>query len=108
MLVSEEMVKTMKPGSVIVDLAAEQGGNCPLTKANEVIEVHGVTLMGHTQSAERAGGRCVEPLCAQPLQFRQPVRRQEDGAASSTSDDEIVKGAADADGGDRAPALQPE
>src|SRR5262245_23911297 len=45
-LVSEEMVKTMKPGSVIVDLAAEQGGHCPLTKANEVIKVHGVTLMG--------------------------------------------------------------
>ena len=47
-LVTEEMVKTMKPGSVIVDLAAEQGGNCPLTKAGEVIEVHGVTIMGYT------------------------------------------------------------
>ena len=47
-LVTEEMVKTMKPGSVIVDLAAEQGGNCPLTKAGEVIEVHGVKIMGHT------------------------------------------------------------
>jgi NAD(P) transhydrogenase subunit alpha len=45
-LVSEEMVKTMKPGSVIVDLAAEQGGNCPLTKANEVTKVYGVTLRG--------------------------------------------------------------
>src|SRR5882762_1783223 len=46
-LVSEEMVKTMKPGSVIVDLAAEQGGNCPLTKPDEVTEAHGVTLMGY-------------------------------------------------------------
>ena len=42
-LVTEEMVKTMKPGSVIVDLAAEQGGNCPLTKPDEVVEAHGVT-----------------------------------------------------------------
>ena len=47
-LVTEEMIKTMKPGSVIVDLAAEAGGNTPLTKADEVIEVHGVTIMGYT------------------------------------------------------------
>ena len=47
-LVTEEMIKTMKPGSVIVDLAAEQGGNTPLTKANEVVAVHGVTIMGYT------------------------------------------------------------
>jgi len=46
-LVTEDMVKTMKPGSIIVDLAAEQGGNCPLTKPDEVVEAHGVTLMGY-------------------------------------------------------------
>src|SRR6266581_3486962 len=45
--VTEDMVKTMKPGSVLVDLAAEQGGNCPLTKPDEVVEAHGVTLMGY-------------------------------------------------------------
>ena len=38
----------MRPGSVIVDLAAEKGGNCACTKADEVITVHGVTVMGHT------------------------------------------------------------
>lgn len=47
-LVNEEMIKSMKPGSVIVDLAGEQGGNTPLTKAGEVISVHGVTIMGYT------------------------------------------------------------
>ena len=52
-LVTEEMVKTMKPGSVIVDLAAEQGGNCPLTKADEVVEAHGVTIMGYTNLPSR-------------------------------------------------------
>ncbi|MBU6472911.1 MAG: Re/Si-specific NAD(P)(+) transhydrogenase subunit alpha, partial [Alphaproteobacteria bacterium] len=52
-LVSEEMVKTMKPGSVIVDLAAEQGGNCPLTRPDEVIEAHGVIIMGYTNLASR-------------------------------------------------------
>jgi NAD(P) transhydrogenase subunit alpha len=45
-LVTEEMVKSMKPGSVIVDLAAEAGGNCPLTELNKTVEKHGVTLVG--------------------------------------------------------------
>jgi NAD(P) transhydrogenase subunit alpha len=47
-LVSEDMVKAMKPGSVIVDLAAAQGGNCPLTEANQTVVKHGVTLVGET------------------------------------------------------------
>jgi NAD(P) transhydrogenase subunit alpha len=38
----------MRPGSVIVDLAAGSGGNCPLTVADEVVERHGVVLVGHT------------------------------------------------------------
>lgn len=46
MLVTEEMVKGMAPGSIIIDLAAEGGGNCELTKAGETIDVHGVTIMG--------------------------------------------------------------
>lgn len=45
-LITEEMVKTMKPGSVIVDLAAEQGGNCELTEAGKVVTKHGVTIYG--------------------------------------------------------------
>ena len=47
-LVTEEMVKSMKSGSVIVDMAAEQGGNCPLTVRDQVVVRHGVTLIGHT------------------------------------------------------------
>jgi len=47
-LVTPEMVMSMKPGSVIVDLAAAQGGNCPLTQANQTIQVHGVTIIGET------------------------------------------------------------
>jgi NAD(P) transhydrogenase subunit alpha len=45
-LITEAMVRAMKPGSVIVDLAAETGGNCQLTKAGETIEVNGVTIIG--------------------------------------------------------------
>ena len=45
-LINDEMVHSMRPGSVIVDLAAEQGGNCTLTKPGEVVEVNGVTIIG--------------------------------------------------------------
>ncbi len=45
-LVTEEMVKAMKPGSVIVDLAVEQGGNCPLSEAGKTVVRHGVTILG--------------------------------------------------------------
>ncbi len=47
-LVTEEMVQAMKPGSVIVDMAAAQGGNCPLTEAGRTVIKHGVTLVGET------------------------------------------------------------
>ena len=47
-LVTEEMVRSMKPGSVIVDLAAPQGGNCPLTVPGQTVVRHGVTLVGET------------------------------------------------------------
>jgi NAD(P) transhydrogenase subunit alpha len=46
LLVTEEMVKGMAPGSIIVDLAAEGGGNCALTKPNQTVTAHGVTIMG--------------------------------------------------------------
>lgn len=47
-LITEEVVKRMRPGSVIIDLAAANGGNCPLTEADKVVIKHGVTLVGHT------------------------------------------------------------
>ncbi|MET1079400.1 MAG: Re/Si-specific NAD(P)(+) transhydrogenase subunit alpha [Pseudomonas sp.] len=50
-LLSAETVKQMKPGSVVIDLAAAQGGNCPLTEADQVVVKHGVTLVGHTNLA---------------------------------------------------------
>ncbi len=50
-LVTEEMVKRMAPGSVIVDLASERGGNCELSKAGEKIFAHGVTIIGYVNFA---------------------------------------------------------
>ncbi len=50
-LLHEETVQLMKPGSVVVDLAAAQGGNCPLTVPDQVVIRHGVTLVGYTNLA---------------------------------------------------------
>lgn len=47
-LITEEVVKNMRQGSVIIDLAAANGGNCPLTEADKVVTRHGVILVGHT------------------------------------------------------------
>ena len=51
LLITEEMVKSMRPGSVIVDLASESGGNCELTKSGETVVVHGVQILGPTNLA---------------------------------------------------------
>jgi NAD(P) transhydrogenase subunit alpha len=52
-LIDEEMVKAMRPGSVVVDLAAEQGGNCACTVPGEAVEAHGVTVIGYTDLTSR-------------------------------------------------------
>ncbi|MHB1360049.1 MAG: Re/Si-specific NAD(P)(+) transhydrogenase subunit alpha [Rhodocyclaceae bacterium] len=52
-LISAAMVESMKPGSVIVDMAAEQGGNCELTEPGQVVVRHGVTLIGYTDLVSR-------------------------------------------------------
>ena len=52
-LITQAMVETMKEGSVIVDLAAEQGGNCELTEANKVVVKYGVTIIGYTDLPSR-------------------------------------------------------
>jgi NAD(P) transhydrogenase subunit alpha len=52
-LVPRKVVEALKPGSVVVDMAAEQGGNCELTKPNEVVEHNGVKILGYTDLASR-------------------------------------------------------
>jgi NAD(P) transhydrogenase subunit alpha len=50
-LITEEVIKNMREGSVVIDLAAATGGNCPLSEADKVVEKHGVTIVGHTNYA---------------------------------------------------------
>jgi NAD(P) transhydrogenase subunit alpha len=92
-LVSEEMIKTMKPGSVIVDLAAEAGGNTPLTKANEVIEVHGVTIMGYTNLPGRLAVDSSSLYARNLFNFVSLLVDKKTGALAIDWNDEIVKGA---------------
>ncbi|HTO41940.1 MAG TPA: Re/Si-specific NAD(P)(+) transhydrogenase subunit alpha [Rhizomicrobium sp.] len=92
-LVSEEMVKTMKPGSIIVDLAAEQGGNCPLTKPNEVSEAHGVTLMGYTNLPARLAVDSSSLYARNLFNFVSLLVDKKTGALALDWEDDIVKGA---------------
>ncbi len=92
-LVTEEMVKTMKPGSIIVDLAAEQGGNCPLTKPDEVVEAHGVTLMGYCNLPGRLAVDSSSLYARNLFNFVSLFVDKKTGVAALNWDDEIIKGA---------------
>jgi len=92
-LVSEEMVKTMKPGSVIVDLAAEQGGNCPLSKPNEIVQCHGVTIMGDTNLPGRLAVDSSSLYSRNLFNFVGLFVDKKTGALNLNWDDEIIKGA---------------
>ena len=92
-LVSEAMIKTMKPGSVIVDLAAEAGGNTPLTRADEVVEVHGVTIMGCTNLPGRLAVDSSALYARNLFNFICLVVDKKTGALAIDWNDEIIKGA---------------
>jgi H+-translocating NAD(P) transhydrogenase subunit alpha len=92
-LITEEMVATMKAGSVIVDLAAEQGGNCPLTRADAVVEAHGVTIMGHTNLPSRLAVDSSSLYARNLFNFVSLIVDKKTGALALDWDDEIVKGA---------------
>ncbi|MBV8976676.1 MAG: Re/Si-specific NAD(P)(+) transhydrogenase subunit alpha [Alphaproteobacteria bacterium] len=92
-LVTEEMVKTMRAGSVIVDLAAEQGGNCPLTRADEVVEAHGVILMGYSNLPARLAVDSSSLYARNLFNFVSLIVDKKSGALALNWDDEIVKGA---------------
>src|SRR5437016_5212534 len=92
-LVTGEMVQSMRPGSVIVDLAAEQGGNCPLTKSGQVIEAYGVTIMGYTNLAGRLGVDASSLYARNLFNFVSLLVDKKTGNAQINWDDEIVKGA---------------
>ena len=92
-LITEEMVASMKPGSIIVDLAVEQGGNCPLSKPGEVVEVNGVTLMGHLNVPSRLAQDSSSLYAKNLLNLVTLLVDKETKQLNVPWDDEIVKGA---------------
>jgi len=92
-LVSEEMVKTMKPGSIIVDLAVEQGGNCPLSRPDQIVEAYGVIIMGYTNLPARLAVDTSSLYARNLFNFVSLIVDKKTGALALNWDDEIVKGA---------------
>jgi len=91
-LVTEAMVRSMRPGSVVVDLAVSQGGNCPLSKPDEVVEVNGVKIAGFTNLPGRIAADA-SALYAKNLLALIPLFTGENAAFAPKWDDEIVKAA---------------
>ena len=91
-LVSDEMIASMRPGSVIVDLAVETGGNCEGSVVGEVVVRHGVRVVGHANVPSRVAVDASQLYARNLLSFVQLVVGK-DGALKIDRDDEIVKGA---------------
>lgn len=99
-LVTEDQVKSMKPGSIIVDLAVEAGGNCPLSEYGKVVEKHGVTLIGHPNWPSRLAQTASTLFARNLLNFVAPMIDKETGEFTVDREDEVVEGALVAMGGE--------
>ena len=91
-LITAEMVKSMKAGSVIVDLAAEQGGNCELTEPGEKCVKHGVTIIGYTDLPSRMSGQASELYANNIGHLFDELTPEKDGEINLNFEDEIIRG----------------
>lgn len=92
-LVTKDMVETMQAGSIIVDMAVERGGNCPLSRPGKVVEHKGVTIMGHTNMPGRLPGNASQ-LYAKNLENFINLMIADDGSLAIDWEDEIITGCA--------------
>ncbi len=91
-LITAEMVQTMKPGSVIVDMAAEQGGNCELTVPGEAVVRHGVTIIGYTDLASRLARQASTLYSTNLLRLTEELCKTKDGTINVNFDDDAIRG----------------
>ncbi len=91
-LVSGDMVKSMKPGSVIVDLAVETGGNCALSEPGKVVAKHGVKILGHLNVPGRLAVDASQLYARNLFNFLQLIIDQESHELAIDWEDEIIKG----------------
>ena len=91
-LITAEMVKSMKPGSVIVDMAAEQGGNCELTEPGQAVVKHGVTIVGFTDLASRLSKQSSTLYATNLFRLTEELCKAKDGVANVNMDDDAIRG----------------
>ncbi|WP_299953079.1 Re/Si-specific NAD(P)(+) transhydrogenase subunit alpha [uncultured Roseobacter sp.] len=91
---TEDMVASMKPGSVIVDLAAEKGGNCKLTVADEkVVTENGVTIIGYTDFPSRMGTQASSLYATNIRHLMTDLTPEKDGVIDHNMEDDVIRGA---------------
>jgi NAD(P) transhydrogenase subunit alpha len=91
-LVTEAMVRSMKPGSIIIDLATEQGGNCKLSKAGQVVDVGGVKIIGTVNLAGKLAADASSLYARNLFNFLSPLIDKTTKALKIDWNDEIIKG----------------
>jgi NAD(P) transhydrogenase subunit alpha len=91
-LITAEMVRSMKPGSVIVDLAAEQGGNCELTEPGKAVVKHGVTIVGYTDLVSRLAKQSSTLYSTNLFRLAEELCKTKDGVINVNMDDDAIRG----------------
>jgi len=92
-LITAEMVESMRDGSVIVDLAAEQGGNCALTEPGKVVLKHGVTLIGYTDLPSRLPTQSSQLYGTNIRHFLSELCKEKNGQIDVNMEDDVIRGA---------------
>ena len=93
-LISADMVKSMRDGSVIVDLAAEQGGNCALTKAGKLTHTHGVSIIGYTSLPSRMAAQSSQLYSTNVYHLLTELSQADDqDKLAINMQDEVIRGA---------------
>ena len=91
-LITAEMVQSMKPGSVIVDMAAEQGGNCELTEPGKVVTKHGVIIIGYTDLPSRLATQSSTLYATNLFRLSEDLCKAKDGVYNVDMADEVIRG----------------
>src|ERR1041385_6660614 len=91
-LITAEMVRSMKPGSVIVDLAAEQGGNCELTEPGQAVAKHGVTIVGYTDLVSRLAKQSSTLYSTNLFRLAEELCKTKDGVINVNMEDDAIRG----------------
>lgn len=91
-LITEEMVKAMRPGSVIVDLASERGGNCELTQKDKIVKIHDVSIIGYTDLPARLPEQSSKLYASNIANLLEDLTPNKDGKIDLDFENEVIRG----------------